>query len=99
MTMFDDSGKETYSMVNEVIELSSATLDAALFEIPQGYREVKDSTELYASMSGSTSSNSNSTRYSDGNSTSSNSGMSSTVQNLSKSSSNVKTEVGAKKKV
>ena len=47
---FDESGKETYSFVNEVIELSKATLDASLFEIPAGYREVKNSTELYSSV-------------------------------------------------
>jgi hypothetical protein len=50
MTMFDASGKETYSFVNEVVELSKETLDASLFEIPAGYREVKDSTELYSSI-------------------------------------------------
>lgn len=54
MTMFDESGKETMSMLTEVVELSKATLDAALFDVPAGYREVKDSTELYASMSGNT---------------------------------------------
>lgn len=53
MTMFDESGKETYSFVNEVIELSTTTLDASLFEIPAGYREVKNSSELYASMTNS----------------------------------------------
>lgn len=47
MTMFDESGKESYSMLTEVVELSSATLDASLFEIPAGYREVKDANELY----------------------------------------------------
>lgn len=52
MTMFDEGGKETYSFINEVVELSNTTLDAALFEIPEGYREVKNSSELYASMSG-----------------------------------------------
>ena len=52
MTMFDESGTETYSFVNEVVELSNTTLDAALFEIPEGYRQVKNSSELYASMSG-----------------------------------------------
>lgn len=50
MTMFDESGKETYSMVNEVIELSRATLDQALFEVPSDYREVKDAAQMYASV-------------------------------------------------
>jgi hypothetical protein len=51
MTMFDDSGKETYSMVNEVVELSKATLDAALFEIPADFREVQDASQMYAAAS------------------------------------------------
>ena len=42
MTMFDKDGRESFSMVNEVIELSQATLDASLFEPPADYREVKD---------------------------------------------------------
>lgn len=48
MTMFDASGKETMAMIQEVVELSKATLDQRLFEAPADYREVKDSTELYA---------------------------------------------------
>lgn len=42
MTMFDKDGRASFSMVNEVIELSQATLDASLFEAPADYREVKD---------------------------------------------------------
>ncbi|MBV8856053.1 MAG: hypothetical protein JOZ02_03750 [Acidobacteria bacterium] len=42
MTSFDKDGKESFSMVNEVVELSQATLDASLFEVPADYREVKD---------------------------------------------------------
>jgi hypothetical protein len=41
-TMFDKEGRESFSMVNEVVELSQATLDASLFEAPADYREVKD---------------------------------------------------------
>jgi hypothetical protein len=41
-TMFDKDGRESFSMVNEVVELSQATLDASLFEAPADYREVKD---------------------------------------------------------
>ena len=40
MTMFDESGKETMSYVNEVVELSKATLDPSLFDVPQDYRQV-----------------------------------------------------------
>ena len=55
--MFDDNGKENFTMSSEVTELSSATLDAALFDVPGDYREVKDATELYASMSNDSSAN------------------------------------------
>jgi hypothetical protein len=47
MTMFDKDGKENYTMINEVLELSKATLDAALFEVPTDYREVSNSAEMY----------------------------------------------------
>ena len=53
MNMFDTSGKEIYSMVNEVVELSKATIDAALFEVPQDYREVTDAAQMYAGMTSS----------------------------------------------
>jgi len=49
MTMFDESGKESFSTVSEVIELSKATLEASLFEIPADYRQVADATQMYAS--------------------------------------------------
>ena len=51
MTMFDESGKETYSMVTEVVELSKATLETSLFEIPSDYREARDASEMYAASS------------------------------------------------
>lgn len=51
MSMFDETGKETMSMVNEVVELSKTTLDAALFDIPEGYREVTDASQMYAASS------------------------------------------------
>jgi len=51
MTMFDESGKETMSYVNEVVELSKATLDAGLFDIPEGFREVSDASQMYAGAS------------------------------------------------
>ena len=47
MTMFDGSGKEIMSMVNEVTELSRTTLEATLFELPADYREVSDAAALY----------------------------------------------------
>lgn len=102
MTMFDESGKEMMTSLNEVIELSQATLDASLFDIPQGFREVKDSSELYASMSNQSNSQSNSgstNSTSSGNSdVPSNSGMSQSVQSMSKSTEpSVPTSLGAKK--
>jgi len=91
MTMYDESGKEMMTSLSEVIELSQATLDASLFDIPQGFREVKDSSELYASMSRQSSYNSGNTDVP------SNSGINRNVQNMSQSESNVSTTVGAKK--
>ena len=102
-TIFDESGKESMSFINEVIELSQATLDASLFEIPEDYREVKNSTELYASMSQmGNPSVYGSTSMSNGvggvnSSIPSNSGISQTISNKANSTSNVSTTVGAKK--
>ena len=42
MTMFDPSGAESFSTINEVVEFSHATLDASLFDVPAGYRQVSD---------------------------------------------------------
>src|SRR5687767_284043 len=42
MTMFDPNGAESFSTITEVVEFSHASLDASLFEVPAGYREVKD---------------------------------------------------------
>lgn len=57
MTMFDQSGKETFSTINEVVELSKATLEAGLFDVPSDYRQVTDSAQLYASAATSVASN------------------------------------------
>jgi hypothetical protein len=51
MTMFDPSGKPSFTSVTEVIELSKTALDAALFDVPADYREVKNSSEASASNS------------------------------------------------
>lgn len=50
MTTFDAIGKESFSMIQEVVELSKTTLDRSLFEAPADYREVKDTTEMYAAV-------------------------------------------------
>ncbi len=70
MTMFDESGKEIMSYVNEVVELSKAALETALFDIPADYREVSEASQMY-SVASSTSSSSTSMGSSRGSSTSS----------------------------
>lgn len=44
-TIYSEDGK-TYSTSTEVVELSTATLEDALFEIPEGYTEAKNYSEL-----------------------------------------------------
>ena len=44
-TFYNDNGTSTVSK-REVLELSRAALDAALFEVPEGYREAKDYQQL-----------------------------------------------------
>lgn len=100
MTMFDESGKESFTMASEVVELSSATLDAALFDVPAGWREVKDSSALYSSMSSNNSTSSyNSSNSSSQNSSVSNSNMNSTINtiNSNNSNNNTSTNLEAKK--
>jgi hypothetical protein len=46
-TMFGPTGAESFSTTNEVIEFSQATLDPDLFDVPAGYREVKDFASMY----------------------------------------------------
>ena len=47
-TMIGPNGAESFSTTNEVIEFSQATLDASLFEIPDGYRQVDDFASAFA---------------------------------------------------
>lgn len=96
MTMFDENGKESFSTISEVLEFSKATLEDALFDVPAGYREVKNPTEMYQTASYSSSSASSVSSSINAN-TPTNSGMSQNVQNLSKNSATPSTEVGAKK--
>lgn len=98
MTMFDESGKEMMTMLNEVVELSQATLDASLFDVPPGFREVKNASELYSSMSSQSSSSQSNYGSTTGNDDApSNSGMSQSVKNMSQSEPSVPATVGAKK--
>jgi len=55
--MIGDNGEVVFTQTREVLELSRASLDIALFDIPAGYTQAADSSELYAmpsmaSMSG-----------------------------------------------
>jgi len=45
--MFAENGQVQFSQTKEVLELSRATLDAALFDIPAGYTEAASASELY----------------------------------------------------
>lgn len=57
-TMFDPAtGVESFSTINEVVEFSSATLDASLFDVPEGYREVKDFASAFSAAPPATTSN------------------------------------------
>jgi hypothetical protein len=88
MTFFDDKGKVQSTMTQEVLELSKATLDASLFDVPSDYRQVKDSSEMYAAANySSDSSSTNSSSY----------GSNSQSVSLPKSNQNVPNEAGAKK--
>lgn len=59
-TLFDANGVASYSAINEVIEFSNATLDPSLFDVPAGYREVKDFASAF-SATGTTSSTTSNT--------------------------------------
>lgn len=50
-TMFGPTGAESFTTINEVVEFSQATLDASLFDVLAGYREVQDFASLYAQPS------------------------------------------------
>jgi hypothetical protein len=54
MRMFGDKGQLMFSTTKEVVELSRAPLDIALFEVPAGYTEAASMQELYGmpSMAG-----------------------------------------------
>ncbi|HKP71633.1 MAG TPA: hypothetical protein VJT82_01765, partial [Pyrinomonadaceae bacterium] len=44
---FDASDKESFSTTTEVVSLSRATLDPALFDVPAGYTEARNAQELF----------------------------------------------------
>ncbi len=93
-TMFDQNGAPSFSTLNEVIELSQATLEQSLFEIPEGYREVQDFASAYSSASNTTSGTTNSAASS----SNTDSGFSANVKSLGTQTSDVQPSApGAKK--
>ena len=99
MTSYDASGKESYTMIQEVVELSKTTLDQALFEAPADYREVSDASQMY---SASSTSNSSSGVSFPGDSASSNgnsqpSALSSNIKSAATTTNSEQPSVGAKK--
>ncbi len=87
-TMFDESGNPSFTIEQEVIEISEATLDAALFDVPADYREVKSFSGASFSKSNNDIANAT-TRPADENS--------SVKDAASKQADNVTREVGPKK--
>jgi len=51
MKYYGSDGQLTFAQTKEVIELSRATLESALFDIPNGYTEATNSSELYGAPS------------------------------------------------
>ena len=47
--MFDADGSESFSTTTEVVELTTARLDQALFEIPDGYTQASSQQEMFSS--------------------------------------------------
>lgn len=47
-TLFDDKGQASYTFSQEVVEITNAVLDGALFEVPADYRQVNDMSEMYS---------------------------------------------------
>lgn len=47
-TLFDEKGQVSFTFSQEVVEISNAVLDTALFEAPADYRQVNDMRELYS---------------------------------------------------
>lgn len=95
MTMFDESGKETTSMISEVIELSKTTLEPGLFDVPTGYREVSDASQMYTAASSSSASLSTSSSTTMGSRPSS--GVSQSLSKMAQSREDSSALVGAKK--
>ena len=46
-TLFDENGNESFTFSQEVVEITNAVLDSALFDAPADYRQVSDAREMY----------------------------------------------------
>jgi hypothetical protein len=88
-TMFDDNGQPSFSYEQEVLEFSQGPLDAALFDVPAGYREVKDFSQAAIAPSDNTATTA--ARANE------NSGVTAKVKSMAAKSADPSTEVGAKK--
>jgi hypothetical protein len=98
MTMFEKDGRESFSMVTEVVELSQATLEASLFEPPADYREVKDFSAAAMMASASSGTDDENTDGAGSGRPSSNSGVGANVSSLAGSqAAAAPAELGAKK--
>lgn len=94
-TMYDRGGKETYSYTSEVVEISNVALDAALFDVPAGYREVKD----FSAAAGATQDDNETSANSSNRTTNvgANNGLNANMQNAGKNNVNLSAATGAKK--
>jgi hypothetical protein len=96
MTMYGEDGRESFATVNEVVELSQATLDPALFEAPADYREVKDFSAASMMASAGVSDSRSSDNGAAG--ASSDSGMSANVKSMANAQAETHaSQLGAKK--
>jgi len=50
MTMLGANGAPSFSTTNEVVEISQATLEQSLFEVPPDYRQVDDFASAFSAM-------------------------------------------------
>ena len=73
-TIFDDKGQASFTVSQEVLEITNAVLDSALFEAPADYRQVNDMRELYGmpNMTGAATGNSNDADDDNGNASNNN---------------------------
>jgi hypothetical protein len=46
-TLFDENGNESFTFSQEVVEITNAVLDNALFDAPADYRQVSSAQEMY----------------------------------------------------